>query len=101
MARTVPEVMTENPVTLQAETPLVEAARKMRDDDIGDVLVLKDGKLCGVGTDRDITIRATAEGQDPIAVRLGDVCSEDLDTNVVDSPLSEPVHLMRTPTLRW
>ena len=100
MAATVREVMTQDPVILKAETPLVEAARKMRDDDIGDVLVLKDGKLCGIVTDRDITIRATAEGKDPNAVRLGDVCSQDLVTIAADHPISEAVNLMRTHALR-
>jgi len=100
MAATVREVMTQDPVMLKAETPLVEAARKMRDDDIGDVLVLKDGKLCGIVTDRDITIRATAEGKDPNGVRLGDVCSQELVTIGADHPISEAVNLMRTHALR-
>jgi len=79
---------------------LVEAARKMRDEDIGDVLVMKDGKLCGIVTDRDITVRATADGKDPNQVTLGDICSQELVTISADRPVSEAVSLMRNKTLR-
>ena len=100
MARTVREVMTENPVTLQASTTLVEAARRMRDDDIGDVLVMKDGELCGIVTDRDITVRATAEGKDANRVTLSEICSQELVTIPPDHPISEAVSLMRKRALR-
>ena len=41
MAPTVRDVMTANPVTLPAEAPVLDAAKKMRDADIGDVIVLE------------------------------------------------------------
>jgi CBS domain-containing protein len=100
MATTVREVMTENPVCLAADTPLIDAARKMRDEDIGNVLVMKDGKLCGIVTDRDITVRATAEGKDVRQARLGDICSEQLVTIPSDHPISEAVTVMRSHALR-
>jgi len=100
MAHKVREVMTENPVMLEMKDTLVEAARKMRDEDIGDVLVMKDGKLCGIVTDRDITVRATANGKDPNQVTLGDICSQELVTISADRPVSEAVSLMRNKTLR-
>ena len=100
MAHKVREVMTENPVMLEMKDTLVEAARKMRDEDIGDVLVMKDGKLCGIVTDRDITVRATADGKDPNQVTLGDICSQELVTISADRPVSEAVSLMRNKTLR-
>ena len=100
MAHKVREVMTENPVMLEMKDTLAEAARKMRDEDIGDVLVMKDGKLCGIVTDRDITVRATADGKDPNQVTLGDICSQELVTISADRPVSEAVSLMRNKTLR-
>ena len=100
-ARTVGEVMTRDPVTLQFETPLVDAARKMRDEDIGDVLVMKeDGKLCGIVTDRDITVRATADGKDPKRTKLGDICRQELVTIAPDRPVKDAVDLMRSRALR-
>jgi CBS domain-containing protein len=92
--------MTENPVILQANDTLVEAARKMRDQDIGDVLVMREGALCGIVTDRDITVRATADGKDANQVKLGDICSQQMVTITAESPVSEAVSLMRSKALR-
>ena len=47
-------VMTPNPVALDASAPVMQAAEAMRENDIGDVVVRYDGKLCGIVTDRDI-----------------------------------------------
>lgn len=75
MARKVRDVMTVQPVALPVEAPLTEAARLMRDRNVGDVLVTQGDLLCGVLTDRDIVVRAVASGRDPGATRLSDVCS--------------------------
>ncbi len=100
MTQTVREVMTEHPVMLQATDTVMEAARQMRDQNIGDVLVMKDNKLCGIVTDRDITTRVTAEGKDPSQVKLDDICSQQLVTVAADHPISEAVNVMRTKALR-
>ena len=101
MVQAVSEVMTERPVALPANETLVNAARLMRDEDIGDVLVMNDdGTLCGILTDRDITIRAIADGKDPNLVNLGDICSQDMVTLTPDSPITEAVGLMRARALR-
>ena len=101
MVQAVSEVMTEKPVMLQAGDTLVNAARMMRDEDIGNVLVLNDdGTLCGIVTDRDITVRAVADGQDPSQVKLEDVCSQEMITVTADTPVSEAVSLMRARALR-
>jgi signal-transduction protein with cAMP-binding, CBS, and nucleotidyltransferase domain len=91
------DVMTKDPITLAASTPLVDAATRMRDADIGDVLVDSDGTL-GIVTDRDITIRAVAEGT--IERTLGDVASFDLDTVGPDDDLDEVVKDMREDAIR-
>lgn len=80
MARQVHEVMTPGPVTLPLDAPLTEAARLMRDEGIGGVLVTQDGRLCGLLTDRDIVVRAVAEGRDLIGTRLAEVCSAGIVT---------------------
>jgi CBS domain-containing protein len=61
MAKTINEVMTHDPRTISRDTTLDEAARFMRDDDVGAVLVEDGGKLAGIVTDRDIVVRAVAE----------------------------------------
>jgi CBS domain-containing protein len=80
MTRQVHEVMTSEPVTLPLDAPLTEAARLMRDEGIGGVLVTQDGRLCGLLTDRDIVVRAVAEGRDLTGTRLADICSAGIVT---------------------
>ena len=100
MGLAVQEVMTSRPVMLQANDSVVSAARKMRDENIGDVLVMKDSTLCGIITDRDIIVRAVADGKDLNKVKLGDICSQELITITPDESVSEAVKLMRTKALR-
>jgi CBS domain-containing protein len=57
MAQKVREVMTPAPVTVPTDAAVVEAARLMREYNIGDVLVAEDDRFCGVITDRDIVVR--------------------------------------------
>src|SRR5438477_98566 len=78
MAKKVQDVMTANPTTLPESATLLEAARRMRDSDIGDVIVMRDSELCGIATDRDIVVRAIADGKDPSSVALREVCSHDV-----------------------
>jgi CBS domain-containing protein len=61
----VTSVMTANPASCTAETPLREVARLMIENDCGQIpWSTKGGKLVGVVTDRDITVRIVAEGHD-------------------------------------
>src|SRR5262245_34451955 len=80
MPQTVREVMTQKPVALQAGTTLEEAARAMRDHDIGDVVVLDNDTVRGIVTDRDIAVRAVAEGRDPASSVLAEICSRRMIT---------------------
>jgi CBS domain-containing protein len=75
MAGTVEEIMTRDPRTVEIGDSLVDAAREMRDGDIGNVIVTDGGRVAGIVTDRDIVVRALAEGRDPRSTTAGDVCS--------------------------
>jgi CBS domain-containing protein len=56
------DVMTTEPTTFPATASLVEAAQAMRQEDIGDVIVLdQNNQICGIITDRDMVVRAMAE----------------------------------------
>ncbi|HVM40551.1 MAG TPA: CBS domain-containing protein, partial [Acidimicrobiia bacterium] len=70
MATTVREVMTGSPVTLPSSASVAEAAALMREHDIGDVLVVDGDAVAGIVTDRDIVVRAVADGGDPREIRL-------------------------------
>jgi CBS domain-containing protein len=65
VAMTVADVMTLQPTALEATQAVSEAARAMRDTNIGDVLVTEGGRLVGILTDRDLVVRVLAEGLDP------------------------------------
>jgi CBS domain-containing protein len=103
MVQTVREVMTADPIAMPASASLVEAARTMRDGDIGGVIVLdsrESGKTRGIVTDRDIAIRGVAAGHDPNDVTLGDICSQDLVTLSPNDPVDRAVDLMKTKAIR-
>ncbi len=95
------EVMTRNPVTLMASMTVSEAARRMKEANIGDVIVLREGdEMCGILTDRDIVVRAIAEGKDPNQVKLDDICSHELTTVSPDDDVDKAVQLMREKAIR-
>jgi CBS domain-containing protein len=100
MPQTVREVMTRKPVALQAGTTLEEAARAMRDHDIGDVVVLQDDSVRGIVTDRDIAVRAVAEGRDPSSSVLAEICSRRMVTISPDEPVDRAITLMREHAVR-
>jgi CBS domain-containing protein len=100
VAQTVQQIMTRNPVCLDAKTPVMQAATTMRDQDIGDVVVMDGDQMCGVVTDRDIVVRAIAEGRDPNATKLGEVCTRDVVTLSPDAPAQEAAKVMRERAIR-
>lgn len=95
------DVMSPCPRTLAPEATLIDAALIMRREDIGDVLVCEEGdRLVGIVTDRDIVVRALAEGRDPAATRVADVCSRDLVTLEPGASVGGAVRLMREKAIR-
>ena len=100
MAQTIRDVMTVDPVTVPASATLTEAARLMRDSDVGDVLVEREGELWGIVTDRDIVVRAVADGKAPADVQIGDVCSGPVESLTPDDSVEDAVETMRTKALR-
>lgn len=100
MAQAVKDVMTKDPVACDAKATAQEAAAAMRDHDMGAVIVQRDGKVCGIVTDRDIVVRAVAEGRAPETVKLGDICSRDLTAVSPGETLAEAVKIMREKALR-
>ena len=72
------DVMTKNVHVVTMDTSIMEVARLMAREDIGSVPVHADDKLVGMVTDRDIVVRAIAEGLDASSTRAGDVMSESI-----------------------
>jgi CBS domain-containing protein len=100
MAKTVQDIMTANPVTLGANTPIIDAARAMRDNDIGVVVVENNGQLLGLVTDRDIVVRAVADNRNLSSTNLESICSKDVTSVSPDQSDTDAVQLMRQKAIR-
>jgi len=100
MPQYVKDVMTPTVTSVRPDASLVEAAQLMRAQNIGGVLVALDGELLGVLTDRDITLRAVADGVDPLTVSCHLVCTPDPVTIGPDEEIAEAAALMRAHEVR-
>ena len=96
------DVMRPCPRALNSDATVLEAAEVMRRDDIGDVLVMADDDrvLAGILTDRDIVVRALAEGRDPAQTRIGDVCSQQVVTVGPEDSVGHALRVMHEKAVR-
>ena len=101
MADQIQDVMTRRVFSVRADTTLQEVACLMRDQDIGDVLVTnQDGTVRGIVTDRDIVIRAVADGCDFATSFAGDIASEQLVVLEPNDSIDQAVQLMSKHAIR-
>ncbi|MEV4845710.1 CBS domain-containing protein [Micromonospora matsumotoense] len=96
----VSDVMTKQVVYLSAETTLDEAARVMKEADIGDVVVTDGSTLAGLLTDRDIVVRAVAECSDPASTSIGSITTREVVMIEQHATAGEAVALMRERNIR-
>ncbi|RZU72461.1 CBS domain protein [Micromonospora kangleipakensis] len=96
----VSDVMTKQVVYLPAETMLDEAARVMKEADIGDVVVTDGATLAGMLTDRDIVVRAVAERADSASTTIGSIITREVVMIEQHSTASEAAALMRERNIR-
>jgi CBS domain-containing protein len=100
MAQTVQDVMTRNPRTLDVRASIKEAAQVMRDAEIGDVIVTKGDRVAGIVTDRDIVIRAIADGKGISRTTVGKVTTNDPTTLTPTDSLDDAMRMMRDKAVR-
>ncbi len=99
MAGTVAESMTPNPTTIEANRSVRDAAELLASGDVGAVVVVDDGEVVGIVTDRDIVVRVIATGgspEDPVR----QACSQALVTTTPDADAAEAVRMMRERAVR-
>jgi len=94
------EVMTDRPRCITPETPISEAARLMKSDDVGSLPILEGDRLAGIVTDRDIVLQAVAEEKDPRGMPVREVASRELVTIGPEEDLSEALKLMASHQIR-
>ena len=100
MTRLVADAMTRRVVYLPEDTSLDEAAQVMRDQGIGDVVVTRGPTMAGLVTDRDIVVRALAEGLSPATTTLGAIASRELIMIEQNATIEESVRAMRSRGVR-
>ncbi|WP_338895368.1 CBS domain-containing protein [Streptomyces sp. TG1A-60] len=100
MTQRVSDVMTSAPVTVEPQTSVTAVARMMRDEGIGAVLVTEGERLRGLVSDRDLVVRAVAEGGDPNRTTVANACSDDLVTVTPEDDVGRAVEVMREHAVR-
>ena len=100
MAQTVEEIMTTNPRTVDVEDTVKDAAQVMRDSDIGDVIVIEDGQVTGIVTDRDIAVRAVAEGRDAGSTAVWEISTTGIKAIEPDASVDDALRTMREEDVR-
>ena len=101
MPQTIDEMMTTDPRTVRGQATIEDAARIMRDADIGDVIVLDEsGRVAGIVTDRDLVVRALADGVDPAEVRVDSILDQEVVSIAPDESVETALDLMRDHKIR-
>jgi CBS domain-containing protein len=99
MARTVADVMTAHPATVEGDQPVSVAAALMRDNDAGAVIVNDNGRIQGIITDRDIAVRVVADDKAP-QTPVREACSPSVEAVGPDTSIDQAVQLMRSHAVR-
>jgi CBS domain-containing protein len=94
------DIMTRNVEVVSGDATLKEAATMMKALDVGFIPVCDGNRLKGILTDRDITIRVTADGRDPTKTKVADVMSTDIAYCLEDQEVEDAVSLMEARQIR-
>jgi CBS domain-containing protein len=95
------DIMTPDAECARADETLVDAARKMRDLDVGALPICgPDDRLAGMITDRDIAIQAVAEGKDPRNTKVSELADGTTVTIGADDSVEEALSTMRKHGVR-
>ena len=84
----------QTPVTAAASISVTEAAQIMRDRNVGALMVVDNGKLAGVFTERDALFRVLAEGKNGDSTHLAEVMTRDPKTVGADKPFLHALQMM-------
>ena len=98
--KTAADIMSVSPRTVSTSATATEAARLMREHDIGSLPVVHNDRIVGVVTDRDLVVRVIAAGLDPDTTPVVEVASDRLVTADASADLDEALHLMAQHQVR-
>jgi CBS domain-containing protein len=92
--RLVRDVMVGDVLTIEVGASVLEAAQRMRDGNVGVLPVVDGGRLRGIITDRDLVVRAMANGAMPALTRVAECATWDIICARADSPIDEAMEVM-------
>lgn len=87
-------------ITAKADETVAHAAFSMGRNGVGAVLVIEDGALAGILTERDVVARVVAEGRDPTATKVAEVATSKLVTADIGLSVRECAELLRSENIR-
>jgi CBS domain-containing protein len=103
MAKKAEDIMTRNPTCVTPDTRIADAARRMKEEEVGILPVVdREGskRLVGVITDRDIAIRCVAEGHDSSKCSVREALSADVRTAKRDDDVDDVMDVMAREQVR-
>jgi CBS domain-containing protein len=94
------DIMTKKVITVLEDETVTNAAREMREANIGCLVVANAGAVKGIFTDRDLTVKCLAEGHDPRLCRVSQHMTSSVIIAVPDMDILEATHLMSDKRIR-
>jgi CBS domain-containing protein len=100
MGKTVQQLMTSDPCSIDVDKSVTYAAKMMRDENVGLAPIVEGDQLVGTVTDRDIVVRVIAEGKNPESTMVREIASTNLVTVEPQHDLDEALKLMAKHQVR-
>ena len=94
------DIMEKDIVTVTPDMTVREAAKKMKEDKIGCILVTENGSLKGILTDRDITCMIVADGKDPNYTMVKEIMNGDVVYTSPETGILEAFKIMAGHKIR-
>lgn len=96
----VKDIMTHDPHVISPGETISQAAKLMKELNVGSLPVCDGTRLVGMITDRDITTRSTAEGSNPLSIQVSEVMTPKVRFCFEDQDISEAAKLMQDEQIR-
>ncbi|MEG6614998.1 CBS domain-containing protein [Peptococcaceae bacterium 1198_IL3148] len=100
MSQKLQDIMTANVATISPQQTVAEAAQMMSQYNVGSIPVVQNGKAVGIITDRDITLRVTAKGQDGQNTKVESAMSKNIVTGTPEMDVHQAANLMAQNQIR-
>jgi CBS domain-containing protein len=100
MTRKMRDIMSSAPVCMASTDTVSAVAKAMKEHGVGTALVLADGQLRGLVTDRDIAVRVLAENRDPVTTLVSEICSAEVAVLSPDDGVEQAERLVRERAIR-